>query len=380
MKYSHIIFIANSDVGVRHTIGSRVWPIVQEVEQRGYTYTVFCRDYDSDVYPFFVVRVVPFGRVIMRILSALPMLIHSRLRTERIKNRLFEFFLIKKLKKINLSDVQIIHSWDFLPHVYAFIATTHPHIQIIQDVPMALHVSLKQDYCGKKISSVSIPSYIKESFSYIHTFIAPSQFVEHSLISIGIDKKNVTVIPFGVDIDIFRPIEKKNNQLFKVVFVGAINMRKGIPYLIDAWRQLNLDNAELHVYGRVYREMLPFVHNAEQDHIYIHGFVDIVDVLPYHDIYVFPSLLEGSAKSVYEALACGLPVITTPNAGSIVTNAHDGYIIDVQNVKMIKEKILFFYRHPEKVKEFGVAARRTAEAYTWQNYAKKVVAEYNNCL
>jgi len=171
-------------------------------------------------------------------------------------------------------------------------------------------------------------------------------------------------------------LENKDNKLFKVAFAGNINNRKGIPYLIQAWKELNLKDAELNLYGRVYPEIKKYLKDAEKYNIKIHGFIDITDELPKNHIFVFPSLLEGSAKVTYEALACGLPVITTYNSGSIIRNKVEGFVIPIQNVEAIKDKILYFYNHREQIKIFGKRARKLAEKYTWEMYGKKIVNIY----
>jgi glycosyltransferase involved in cell wall biosynthesis len=229
-----------------------------------------------------------------------------------------------------------------------------------------------------KGEKTELPEYVKNSLKYIDYYIVPSDFVKKSLINEGIDETKIFVVPFGVDITKFKPVEKDYNGTFKVAFSGNVNNRKGILYLIQAWRELNLKDAELNIYGRVYPEVKKYFKNAEKYNIKIHGFVsNIYGELPKNHVYVFPSLLEGSAKSIYEALACGLPVITTKNAGSVVEDEKEGGIIPTQDIEILKEKILFFYNNRNKIEEFGKNARKKAEQYTWENYGKRVNEIYN---
>lgn len=79
--------------------------------------------------------------------------------------------------------------------------------------------------------------------------------MKKSLINEGINETKIFVVPFGVDIEKFKPIKKDYIVTFKVAFSGNVNNRKGIPYLIRAWKELNLKNAELNIYGRVYPEV-----------------------------------------------------------------------------------------------------------------------------
>ena len=314
----------------------------------------------------------------MKVFTAIPIYISKNFPAGRVKNDIFEYFTVRKLNK--LKNISIIHSWDYLPNIYNHVKSKNKNMVVIQDATMALPNILTNkelfDLVGK--DKLETPKYVKNSLKYIDYYIVPSNFVKKSLINEGIDKNKIFIVPFGVDIIKFKPIEKEYDGTFKVAFSGNVNNRKGIPYLIRAWKELNLKDAELNIYGIVYPEVKKYFKDIEKYNIKVHGFVkNIEKELPKNHIYVFPSLLEGSAKSVYEALACGLPVITTENAGSVVEDGKEGFIIPTQDVESLKEKILFFYNHRETIKEFGKRARKKAEQYTWENYGKRVNEIYN---
>ncbi len=82
------------------------------------------------------------------------------------------------------------------------------------------------------------------------------------------------------------------------------------------------------------------------------GLFHHVPNVPYHqvhsvyrgaDIFVYPSLHEGSALAIGEALASGLPVITTANAGSVVRDGEEGYIVPIRDVEALMDRILTLY-------------------------------------
>ncbi|CAB3289263.1 Glycosyl transferase group 1 [Methanocaldococcus lauensis] len=375
-----VLFLLNSDFGVKNTIGARAKPIADELI-KNHNLKIICRGYDKNLKSRYnIIQIFSHADIIMKLLTAIPIYLSKRFPANKIKNNIFEHLTINKLKNIDLNEYDIVHSWEFLPRVYKYIKEKNPEIKIIQDVPMAFPNVLRnlKDYNILFTGEIpEIPDYVKQSLKYIDYYIAPSEFVKKSLINEGIDETKIFVVPFGVDIEKFKPIKKDYNGTFKVAFSGNVNNRKGISYLIQAWKELNLKNAELNIYGRVYPEVKKYFNDAEKYNIKIYGFVkNIEEELPKNHIYVFPSLLEGSAKSVYEALACGLPVITTENAGSVVEDGKEGFIIPTQDVESLKEKILFFYNNREAIKEFGKRARKKAEQYTWENYGKRVVEIY----
>ncbi len=377
------IFIFNSDFGVRNTIGARAHQIWKRLTYKNGV-NVFCRNYRRSTLPSSLVKkVVPGGAVLMKFINALHIYfpLVNRIDLNKLKVDIFQYFLLKKLKKVNLRNIDFVHSWDFLPKTYAWLKKNNPQIKIFQDVPMAfssiLERVLKTEEVYDKID-LSIPAYIKETFKYVDKYIVPSAFVKDSLLNENIDQNKIAVVPFGVDATVFQPKEKVQDEIFRVAFSGAVNNRKGASYLVEAWKQLKLEKAELHLYGRVYPEAFAYLSELKENSIFIHGFVNIVEELPKNDIFVFPSLLEGSSKAVYEALACGLPVVTTYNAGSIIKDGVEGFIVPTQDVNSLKNKILFFYQNREAVMEFGQRARKLALEYSWQKYGKQVAKEYIN--
>jgi Glycosyltransferase len=121
--------------------------------------------------------------------------------------------------------------------------------------------------------------------------------------------------------------------------------------VLEAWHRLNLSNAELWLVGFVHDEAKPFLKEFWRDNIRVVGFVrDPENYLNQGTIHVFPSQWEGSAKVTYEAAACGLPQITTREAGDVVRNGIEGIIVKPGDVNAIATALEHLYRHPEIVR------------------------------
>ncbi|MFM6918447.1 MAG: glycosyltransferase family 4 protein, partial [Dolichospermum sp.] len=155
-----------------------------------------------------------------------------------------------------------------------------------------------------------------------HIFVA-SSFTKKSLLEIGIQEAKITVIPYGAPVDYFQPRPKKDN-CFRALFVGRVSPRKGVHYLLPAWQDLKLDNAELVLVGQnlfptgwleQYKNICRHVPSVP--HLLLNDYYSSANVL------VFPSLVEGFALVLLEAMACGIPIITTPNTAGpdIITDA-----------------------------------------------------------
>lgn len=203
----------------------------------------------------------------------------------------------------------------------------------------------------------------------------PSDFVRNSFLEHGFDEDKLIQIPFGVDLNRFRPIEKKKD-IFGAIFVGSVQLRKGVQYLLEAWDSLGLKNAELLICGSIHENMKNIVRKYKQDKSI--KFLGHVSSIPYEeaDVFIFPSIEEGSALVTYEAMACGLPVLVTYNTGSIARDGKDGFVIPIRDVGALKEKIRYCCDHPEETRKMGRNARRHVEGYTWARYGDELVKAY----
>ena len=128
---------------------------------------------------------------------------------------------------------------------------------------------------------------------------------------------------------------------------------------MQAWQDLKLPNAELVLVGsnlfptgwlEQYKDI--YCHIPSVPHLLLNQYYSSASVL------VFPSLVEGFGLVILEAMACGIPVITTPNtAGAdIITDRLDGFIVPIRNVEALKEKLEWCYCHPQELAEMGLAS------------------------
>jgi glycosyltransferase involved in cell wall biosynthesis len=187
-------------------------------------------------------------------------------------------------------------------------------------------------------------------------------------------------LPRGVDIDRFKP--GKRPPKFRAIFSGALIERKGIHSLLEAWHRLDLKDAELWLVGTVHDEAKPHLKKFWRDNIKTIGFVrDPENYLNQGSIYVFPSRLEGSAKTIYEAAACGLPAITTREAGDVIRHGIEGIIVQPGDVDAIAAAIEHLYRNPGLVEQMGQAARRrVVENFTWDHYRARLLVGYETAM
>jgi len=214
-----------------------------------------------------------------------------------------------------------------------------------------------------------------------HIFVA-SSITQKSLLDVGINPKKISVISYGAPIEYFQP-QPKADKNFIALFVGRVSPRKGVHYLLQAWQELQLPDAELLFVGSnqfpdgwldQYQDL--FRHIPSAPHFLLNKYYSSGSV------FVFPSLVEGFGLVLLEAMACGIPVITTPNtaAPDILTDGIEGFIVPIRDVEALKEKLEWCYRHPQELAEMGQAARRKAEQLTWDLYRQKLAGRVRDIL
>lgn len=206
--------------------------------------------------------------------------------------------------------------------------------------------------------------------------ITLSNLVRESLVNYGISENKIYLATLGFDPDKFKLKETyRKVGAFKLLYVGAITSRKGIRLLLEAYRELNLKNSEVVIIGgksndsgflKKYDGMFKYIPYLSHE--------QLVSYYQDADVFVFPSYLDSWGMVVIEAMGCGTPVIVSENTGTkeVVANGINGFIIPVEDVSALKEKILFFYNNRDKLEYFGKNARKQAKNYTWGNYGKSV--------
>lgn len=184
-----------------------------------------------------------------------------------------------------------------------------------------------------------------------------------------------TVVPYGLDPKAYSPAKRdRTHRPLRVLFVGNVRLLKGVGYLMEAAQQLGSD-AEFRLVGPINLQQ-PGV-DALSRHMKLLGPVPRSQVREHYDwadLFVFPSLSEGSANVCYEALACGLPVATTPNAGSVVRHGIEGWIFPPRDSSAIVQVVRQCLADPEMLLACSRAAVMRAAEFSWEAYARRLLS------
>ena len=214
-----------------------------------------------------------------------------------------------------------------------------------------------------------------EEYELADLILVESEKAADSFRVLGFPEDKLFSMPQGVDVNLFHPGEMPS--IFRAVFVGALIKRKGVHTLIEAWRKLKLGNAELLLAGYPHDEIKPYLQDLP-DNVKVLGFrKDVENVYRAGSVHIFPSSLEGSAKTTYEAAASGIAQITTKEAGDVVVDGLTGVVIPPNDVDALANAIQQLYDQPGLVRSYGAAGRkRVVENFTWDHFRQRVLNAY----
>jgi glycosyltransferase involved in cell wall biosynthesis len=217
----------------------------------------------------------------------------------------------------------------------------------------------------------------KEDMEATDYFFAPSEFIKESLINdLGVDSKKVYLNPYpapfwlchfntSLNNDSSRiSRNKQQGELLKILFVGSVDLRKGIPYLLKSLRKLNPNHFTARIVGSIgihdskvkeYSDICTFMGKLNKQ--------ELAKQYEWANVFVFPSLAEGSAGVIYEAMTFGLPVITTKSSGSWVRDGIDGVIVQERNIEHLVESLLVYINNPLLLESHGQNAWERVKSF-----------------
>ena len=267
----------------------------------------------------------------------------------------------------------------------------HPHpatIRRILSEELAMHpdcaASLQQEW------ELSLP---EEDFQHLvaepalaSRFLCASSFTRQSLIENGAPASAIRVVPYGVDLQRFHPDPARRapaGSKLRLLFVGRINQRKGVKYLLEALRLLRTDQVELTICGRVVDGLELFKPFA--DRVTVRPSVSPAELEAAYqaaDLFVFPSVAEGFGQVLLEALASGLPILSTTHtaAPDLITDGVEGFIIEPRRPDLIAERIEWAVDHRAALAEMGQHARARATQFTAERFRSGIVEAVRHFL
>jgi glycosyltransferase involved in cell wall biosynthesis len=207
--------------------------------------------------------------------------------------------------------------------------------------------------------------------------VCGSDWVKEGIVSCGGEKARCVVVPYGLDNMAIAPTKRQRDPgQLRVLTVGAIGLRKGSPYVLET-AELLAGRAEFRMVGPI--QILPAAELRLRKKVHLTGIVprsEIASHFDWADVFLLPSLCEGSATSTYEAMAHGLPVICTPQTGSVVRDGVDGFIVPARARDVIAEKLHALAADPVLLSAMSASAREHSADFTLAKYGERLLAAF----
>jgi glycosyltransferase involved in cell wall biosynthesis len=215
-----------------------------------------------------------------------------------------------------------------------------------------------------------------------------SDFSRRTFLDRGFDPDRVAAIPPPIDVARF-PASDLGGEVFRVCFVGLFQPWKGFHYLVEAFRRLALPDSELLMWGgagsRAVARYLsrqaggnPTIRLASGDL----GQVGYEHAYGGASVLVHPSLADGWAYVVSEAMASGVPVIVSEwtGAAEMIVDGENGYVVPPRDVDAISDRLAHLAARPDLLREMGAAARRTAGTLSMEAFRGRLTGLLDHIL
>lgn len=238
---------------------------------------------------------------------------------------------------------------------------------------------------GLRFKGVDPRAIAKEQSEYAAAdhIIVPCRFAKQTFVEQGVDAQRISPVPFGANLARFSRKADPDRNAFQLVWVGAVSIRKGFLYALRGFQQLQHPNKRFVVIGSVLEEMKALLKRENLDGVTFKGIVPNVELADYYSrshAFILTSIEEGLALVQGEALACGCPVIATPNTGceDLFQDAQQGFIIPIRDPNAIAAKLQLL------ADDFDLRERMSAAAIEkmkslggWDQYGDAVAGVIN---
>lgn len=352
-----ILFV--SDFYYPHIGGvtEHIYHLANEFENMGHNVSILTADIKGDLKPD-ERRVIRLGK---------SMVIHMNQSNARITGW------------VNLSKLSgVINDYDVI-HIHGIIAPTLPLLSLKVSRKtniFTFHPTFESSNLYKIFKN-----YLWHYLKKIHGKIAVSVTARDSICKYFPD--DYRIIPNGVDPDRFKNTGEERNP-FKILFVGRIEPRKGLQFLVDALSDIKkkFPKVKLTVAGGGYKEMKLNIPEEVRGSIEFLGFVppsDLPRIFSKASVFVSPAVAgESFGIVLLESMATGTPVIASdiPGYRCVIEDRDNGILVNPGDSKDIAEKIIRLFEDKNLCKILVKGGQKTVKKYVWSKVAKDILNFY----
>lgn len=301
-----------------------------------------------------------------------------------------DLFDLLSSKKINNYECDIIIGWSgFSLRTFKKLNTKRT-LKILERG--SSHIKFQYDILKKEYNKIGLEPLLPskeillkelEEYKLADYICVPSNFAKKTFLEKGFNNKKIKVIRLGVDLKTFykKKIRKKNQE-FTIISSGEVSIRKGSHLLIEAFSNLKIPNIKLLFVGNIEKGLNFYLKKIKNLNVHFLGKKnekELNEIYNTSDIFILNSLEDGFGMVIPQAMACGLPVITTYNTGAseIIENNKNGFVIKPGDIKSLKnkiEKLYFDKKLRNKMSKYSI--KKVKNFYSWSSYGDNAINFY----
>jgi alpha-maltose-1-phosphate synthase len=205
----------------------------------------------------------------------------------------------------------------------------------------------------------------------------PSTMAARSFAEMGVPRDKVHVIPYGVRLESFQPTGEPPADTFDVLFAGSVGLRKGVPYLLEAFANLRHPRKRLRIVGSVQEDIRSVLPRLPMENVEMLGSIpqsDLAALMSRSHVLALPSIEEGLALVQAQAMACGCPVVCSTNTGGedLFTDGIEGFIVPIRDPDALAERLQRLADDASLQRSMREAAlRRVRSIGGWKEYGDR---------
>ncbi len=224
----------------------------------------------------------------------------------------------------------------------------------------------------------------EEIYAIADAITVPSSFALQSYLAMGVPRRKLHVIPYGAELDQLQTSTESPrgsvNDSFNILFAGAVSLRKGVPYLLEAFAQLKAPGKRLRLAGSIDPDIKQVLGKFATDGVEILGPLsrtELTALMRDSDVLVLPSIEDGFGLVMAEAMACGCTIISSTNTGGsdLYSDGAEGFIVPIRDPAVISERLEQLADDRDLLARMKIAAKaKVNQIGGWSEYGDRWVS------
>lgn len=239
---------------------------------------------------------------------------------------------------------------------------------------------------GLPFDGIDLRAIEREEAEYAQAdcITVPSGFAFRSFLDQGVASEKMRLLPYGVNLSRFAPCGEPDPARFDTLFVGAMSLQKGVPYLLQAFNTVRHSKKSLTFAGVVSPQIIALMRarGLWSEEIKVLGHVpqaELKQVMSKSHVLVLPSIQEGFGMVMAQAMACGCPVIASENTGArdLFDDGKEGFIVPIRDPQALAERLQRLVDEPDLRRRMAAnALERVKRMGGWQDYGQRALSTY----